>query len=801
MEYNSFYGGRQGRSFVIKKNFATVQQMCTNFALGGDYTQVKYDQYVLINTINKNNPDNGKLFRRGYDYNGGRQLITYVDSNNGPIQQSIDSGGAIYIGTIVGPSGSAPLIEMTTYQQAAQKAAAQGYSERRSYGSYSSPLNLVPGKVNDERYNDSIDWYCVSFVDSNSTESIAYIGFTIPYPVIDFSTTAISPYKNGSYTDTSIATREDDGTHPFYEKWNISIPRGIKGDAFKNFRIIDTLNENDVVLDWNTSQIYSGFTDDLNNGRSILVYDYYNYDEKENPEKKTYFIGDYNVITDFSLLNDGTLTITFSHNDTVSYNRLLKWVTNVSLSEDGTFTIAFNNGDPNYTTNLTWITNISVDELGVITRTYNNNTFDRLTNIIRWIKQISLLENGKFTVSYNDLTTFSTTLKWISDLSLEDNGKISLIYNTGAEKQLNNTIVWISNIDMTDQGKINVTYNTGDVNSFSQVIKWIKNIDISQNGTITIYYNNNTTLVLNKKIKWIDNVSIQTANNSGVIGTGDQKLHIKYNNQDSDIAIGQPLNYIIDCKISQSNYHLLFLYSDPVYRNSFPQNKKIWDSSIGMYWIDMGAVKTYGASFIGKVYDKSESTNFETVNGTIIFLRNAFPLGLTDTNQKGTIVAVRQVVASGENEVVNSQLYAFDYTTSNVNASGYRGWMHIGSTSSNSQSNSFLNVTVAKTIDQVDPNLPIGGIWFVSAQTFNIILDVDSGATAKASRQQIDSGGSSQITIKAVPGKKISSILKIDDQTGSVGINITISNNKNMSFVLSNIISDTTIRIRTQSDD
>jgi len=55
----------------------------------------------------------------------------------------------------------------------------------------------------------------------------------------------------------------------------------------------------------------------------------------------------------------------------------------------------------------------------------------------------------------------------------------------------------------------------------------------------------------------------------------------------------------------------------------------------------MGAVKTYGASFIGKVYDKSESTNFETVNGTIIFLRNAFPLGLTDTNQKGTIVAVR----------------------------------------------------------------------------------------------------------------------------------------------------------------
>jgi len=64
----------------------------------------------------------------------------------------------------------------------------------------------------------------------------------------------------------------------------------------------------------------------------------------------------------------------------------LKWITNISLSENGTFTVAFNNGDPNYTTNLTWITNINVDDLGVITRTYNNNTFDRLTNIIRWIK-------------------------------------------------------------------------------------------------------------------------------------------------------------------------------------------------------------------------------------------------------------------------------------------------------------------------------------------------------------------------------------------------------------------------------
>ena len=71
---NSFYGGRRGASFVIVKNYLDVVTMTADFARGNDFTEVNYDEYVMINNPNKNHPDNGKIFRRGYDYNSERTL-------------------------------------------------------------------------------------------------------------------------------------------------------------------------------------------------------------------------------------------------------------------------------------------------------------------------------------------------------------------------------------------------------------------------------------------------------------------------------------------------------------------------------------------------------------------------------------------------------------------------------------------------------------------------------------------------------------------------------------------------------
>ena len=93
MEYNSFYGGRRGASFIIAKSFKTEEEMIKEFAKGGQYKAVNYDEYVIIDTENKNDITNGKIYRRGYDYTN-------------------DMGGAEYIGQIVGPAGLGPHAEI-----------------------------------------------------------------------------------------------------------------------------------------------------------------------------------------------------------------------------------------------------------------------------------------------------------------------------------------------------------------------------------------------------------------------------------------------------------------------------------------------------------------------------------------------------------------------------------------------------------------------------------------------------------------------------------------------------------------
>jgi len=328
MEYNSFYGGRRGASFVIAKRYSTIAEMVAAFSQGGDYKTVNYDEYVLIDTENKNNPDNGKIYRRGYEYNN-------------------SMGGAIYEGQIVGPAGLAPHTEMHTIDEVEQIQEREDFTYRRGSGEYGpTGENIIPGKYVEPgtgiiKYNDKISWTYCSVRDMNSHESTAHIGFKFPYTVIDYTTTSVSTYENGDYADTSAATRTDDGSHPFYEKWNISIPKGVKGDAFKNFRV--------MVAD-NTIQSYTGQSDDIANNRQVLVYDYYHYDEKENGDMKTYYVGDYNKISDITVSATGLVTIEYTHDDDDTYQ--LRIPTSVSIntgSTEGTGTqkvvITYANGD------------------------------------------------------------------------------------------------------------------------------------------------------------------------------------------------------------------------------------------------------------------------------------------------------------------------------------------------------------------------------------------------------------------------------------------------------------------------
>lgn len=63
----SFYGGRPGIPFVIKKDFKSYEEMIEAFSQGNAYKEVGYGEYVIINNDNEADPYRGKVYQRGYN--------------------------------------------------------------------------------------------------------------------------------------------------------------------------------------------------------------------------------------------------------------------------------------------------------------------------------------------------------------------------------------------------------------------------------------------------------------------------------------------------------------------------------------------------------------------------------------------------------------------------------------------------------------------------------------------------------------------------------------------------------------
>ena len=613
----SFYGGRPGNSFIIITTYRSIADMVAKFKQGPNYTAVHYDEHVMINTVNKNDPDNGKVYRRGYDFTN-------------------TMGGAEYIGTIVGPAGKAPMLEMTTVADVKSKHASEGYDERFTSGQYSlTNENLVPGKTGSGTFNDAITWACCSIRNENDEDVTAYIGFTFPYTVIDYETSWIEPYVAGKYTDTSSATRVDDETHPFFEKWHINVPKGVKGNAFMNLKV--------EAASTNVEE-YTGQADDISHGRAILAYDYYNYDDYQNGSPVRLYLGDYNIIDNVSIDDEGTITIDYSHDDDSVWTKKIKWVKSVTLNtETGLFTVVYNHtidasGNPTtYTTYLDWIdevniaddgtvifghtqkddtvfdkkikwvTGVAINNNGTVTFKWNNGTTDTVfNNIIQWISSVNLAADGTLTVGYNNGAADSVfskavkwitdvqvandgtvtvnynnddpayvarqRLKWINDITLDNNGTLTVSYNNNsANTVFANKIRWLTNATLDPDGTFTLSWNNGTADTvYANLFKWMTGMSVAANGTVTFTWNNSDdATIFENLMKWISKCTINTELNAGDgEGTGNQKFHIIWNDGTEE-DVGNPINYIMRtaCNINTA-WHLYILYADPAKRGS-----------------------------------------------------------------------------------------------------------------------------------------------------------------------------------------------------------------------------------------
>ena len=733
----SFYGGRPGNSFIIITTYRSIEDMVTKFKQGPSYTAVHYDEHVMINTVNKNDPDNGKVYRRGYDFTN-------------------DMGGAEYIGTIVGPAGKAPLLEMTTITNVRSKHAKEGYEERFTSGRYSiTEGNLVPGKAGNDTFNDAITWACCSIRNENDEDCTAYIGFIFPYTVIDYEASTVEPYIAGKYADTSSVTRVDDGTHPFFEKWHINIPKGVKGDAFMNLKV-ETAST-DV-------EEYTGQADDINNNRMILTYDYYKYDKKQNGQPVRLYLGDYNMIDNVSMDDEGTITIDYSHDDDLVLTKKVKWVQSIILNtETGLFTVVYNHttdasGNPTtYTTYLDWInevnvandgtitfghthgadtvfnkkikwcTGVTINNNGTVTFTWNNGTQDTVfNNIIKWITSVNLAADGTLTVGYNNGTAnsvFSKAVKWITDVQVATDGTITVTYNNDDNPYVaSQRLKWINDITLTDNGTLTISYNNNSADTvFTNRIKWLTGATLANNGTFTLNWNNNTpattyanlfkwisgmsvaadgtvtftwnngdtNTVYSQLMKWISGFTINTEISTGSgEGTGNQKIHIVWNDGRTE-DIGNPINYIMSMTVNENN-HLLVRYSDPVRR----ANGITYNGING--WTDLGQINQqyeYGAGNtatglnwigIGQLVD--DGTNNKVLKFTIN------PIAFI--NKAVNAITVTTGTVSGTNGT--NTISALNLTTATVTKmlTGLQFEIDSGITSGGAATTDFINLSI-----------------------------------------------------------------------------------------------------------
>ena len=658
MGYTSFYGGRKGASFVIVKSYPDIPTMTADFSQGNNLTAVGFDEYVIISAYNKNHPDNGKIFKRGYDFGSERTIDGYRAFSTIDLQNEIIGGssldyktafyvhaiprlqdrptaeldelaqeyeqqlvhvdpiaahGAIYVGTIVGPAGLSPAVQMTTYEIASQKQASQDFDIRKTQGAYELDDNsLVPGKYEQEnqnqqielKFNDKIQWYCTSIRGGTYDDGIAYIGFKVPYTVFDFITESVSPYQmeegeqTDRYADTSKAEKiQDDWQpvldpetnqpmidpeteqqirelkhHPYYEKWKFSIPHGVKGDAINNFRVIvppemdpESNDQTNWIYGVGTNQLYQGFDNDIPipqqgdegyseyipaehpgrriGGRQILVYDYYNYDETSNPAKKTYYIGKYNEISNFTIDENGTITIAFTNDDTITYPYLIKWIKNITFDDEidqetgklthpGLLKVTYNT----YHVIMEPVMEPELDPISgdpVIDPETQEPVMQPVINPETGepVMQPVIDPNTQEPVMESDQDQFQ--LDWVKDIRFDNNGTVTIDYTQSPSHEYNQFIRWINDISIATQnidpqegseqqriveGTFKIEYNTEE--ELIAYLKWVNGLTLSDKGQLTLHYSGNgADKIITQRdsdannmsgnfIKWIKNVSL-----------------------------------------------------------------------------------------------------------------------------------------------------------------------------------------------------------------------------------------------------------------------------------------------------
>lgn len=681
---DSLYSGHQGVSFVLKGRYESIDAMVSAFKGGSNYNLVYYGEYVIIDTRNKNHIDNGKIYRRGYDYQN-------------------DMGGAEYIGQIVGPSSGTPYFQLNNIENT-KKEATREVDNEVTYKRYPTGIDedgrytisengnggdlgifnfskeeqeLVPGKTDEGEFNDTIKYTWVNIRDdTNAADSWFYVGFEWPYLVVDYKVHSSSPYdEQGDREDHAEVERTDDHSHPFWEEWDIGIPKGIKGDTLRHLRII-TPTQEDVIYDYKNITVskedpwgyvtswtepgYDGQQDDIDKKRQIIVFDYIIYDHKQEGETITVYLGDYNQLKKVTLDDDGTLTLQFTHDNDTVFEKKIRWIDNIELttnigSEGGHWTFTFNNDTPEQTKefDVSWIAGIEILDTGTLKYTYIGTPAPEILP-----ENAEMLSDGVYQVE--------DFLQWIQSVNLDPNTGHFVVTNNRGEELYSTDLDWISDIYIDEETGEIAIHHIYDENNTGEAA------------------NGERAEVLEAKLKLVTEAYVNEE--EGIFrfetNTGDVVNVYRIDDEGNKTSDEFRINYIKDMVVLPYNWHLLVLYSDATYRsdgtdldeNHKDSNGNIWLNNItgsdgteygaDVYWQDFGPIKDQAGILVGFNVTDEQLKEAGHTSDILGYLNEQYPQGLTGEEQEigGASTKGKLVVYSPNNEE-NKNFYAFDYLT------------------------------------------------------------------------------------------------------------------------------------------
>lgn len=490
-----------------------------------DYTEVWYGELCIIDTDNKLNPNNGKLFRRTLKQTGNRYLGTE------------DTLYAEYIGQIVGPSGAIPNFDFGSLDAERQKAVGKkktyndetepldnsnwdyryprksdGYITNNTPSKYSdikvldsgniainntnsANIQMVPGKKDltgsnedDNNFNDRIRYTWCNVrrrLEDKEDDAWIYLGFEIPYTVYDIIAVD-EDYTYGADTENDkIVVDLSNPDHPFFKQYSFHIPRGARGIGPEQIFIVgkDGQTRPDILLNFDAikyrapgdAAVQGIDLSDPNFSTYSVPFDNYYIKKGTHQIPNNSLGGSTYWVAKWVLYNPRTTKKFEVYQFLGSY----KDINAIQLLQNGKLQIQYSNSENWYDLRtLTWITNVSVNtnkddsDYGQIKIDFNNNQISNIDENLHLIKDVFYTDNtGKFTFAYSD--------KKDTDINITTETPIEYIK------------YFTINTDKTDSnyGKIDGHTNLGKVDStHSKKLPLIKDIVYNSNDRMMTFY-------------------------------------------------------------------------------------------------------------------------------------------------------------------------------------------------------------------------------------------------------------------------------------------------------------------------